>query len=155
MRKFAANYLFSDAGILMKNGIVYADDAGNAIQFIDTKGDLRETELLAFHNGILMAGFEFVKFNEAEPAPGNQLAEKIFDSVPESGTMTILNFIELARQIQSKFPEMIIPEILRELVSALKTRGFIRESRAGIFLLSGANLPELKFTSRCRIRKIF
>lgn len=153
MRKFAANYLISDSGILLKNGIVHADDSGNVIQYFDTKGDLRESELLAFHNGILMAGFEFVKSNEPAPVDENPIDEKISDL--DSEQLTIQNFAELAKQHQEKFPEMIIPEILKELASDLAKRGFIQERKAGIFLLSGANLPDLKFTPKCRIRKIF
>lgn len=153
MRKFAANYLFSDSGILLKNGIVYADDAGNALEFTDTKGDLRESELLAFHNGILIAGFEFVKSDEAESVTGNPNDEIILDL--ESDRLTIQKFAELAKQTQEQFPELNIPEILQKLTSTLVSRGFIQEKTTGIFLLSGANLPELKFTPKCRIRKIF
>lgn len=153
MRKFAANYLISDSGILLKNGIVHADDSGNVIQCFDTKGDLRESELLAFHNGILMAGFEFVKSDEPAPVAENPIDEKISDL--DSDRLTIQNFAELAKQVQELFPEMIIPEIMQKLASDLKRQGFIQEKRAGVFLLSGANLPDLKFTPKCRIRKIY
>lgn len=156
MRKFAANYLFNDAGILLKNGIVYADDEGNAVRFLDTKGDLRETDLLAFHNGILMAGCIFIRNKEVGSIPENRISETIFESVLELIQLSIQNIIELSKQIQQLFPEMTIPEILNEIRSILQLEGgFIQESLPGIYLLSGVNLPDLKFTSKSRIKKIF
>ena len=67
MRKFTANYLLSDSGVFLKNGIVIVEEDGSAIEYLDTKGDLKEIAQMSFHNGILMAGFIFVKSSDFVP----------------------------------------------------------------------------------------
>ena len=152
MRNFAANYLIDNAGMLLKNGIIHADEQGNAIRFIDTRGDLRETELLAFHNGIIFAGQKFSRTNQSSPVSGNQISEL----GSSASQLSLQEVIELAKQRQAVFPEKNIPEILNEIsAELLENEGFVQVPVPGIYLLSGANLPELKFTAKSRIRRIF
>ena len=67
MKKLAANYVISDSGEILKNGIILAEDEGSVLEYIDTEGDLQEIARLEFHNGILLGGFTFVKVREAVP----------------------------------------------------------------------------------------
>lgn len=155
MKKFAANYLITENGWLLKNGIIVAEDDGSVLEFIDTQGNLRETGLLAFHNGILLAGFELEKVSEIVPVPESPLMSFLYPLVSDSGRIGIHEFFEVGKQVQNQFPEMTISEILRELFDSLLTAGnFIIKKVTGVFLITGADLPNLKFTSKSRIKKL-
>jgi len=157
MRKFTANYLVSDSGVFLKNGILIADDEGTAVQYIDTTGDLKEIAQLSFHNGILMAGFIFSKnydsvlLSETE----NPLKSMVMLSVARSIRFSIQDLIELCKQVQYQFQDMKIPEIMNEISEVLLSNaGFVKENIPGIYILTGVYLPELHFTSRTKLKKI-
>lgn len=151
MRKFTANYLVSEDGIFLKNGIVVAGDSGTAVQYIDTKGDLREMEQLSFHNGILMAGFTFLNKTDASPVSE---ADPLIRPVEGQAEVSIQNLIELGKQAQVQFPEMKIPEIMVKIKEALTNGGFIKETIPGIFLLMSVDLAGLRFTPKSQLKKI-
>ncbi|MBL7972728.1 MAG: hypothetical protein JNL03_14510, partial [Prolixibacteraceae bacterium] len=69
MKKFAANYVISESGDLLKNSILIAEDDGTVLEYIDTKGNLQEMARLTFLNGILLSGFSFVRVREPLPVP--------------------------------------------------------------------------------------
>jgi len=157
MKKLAANYVVSEAGIFLKNGIIVAGEDGFAIEYIDTKGDLREIALLTFHNGILMAGFTFVKNNTTIPASESEHSVRsvVLRSVEGQNQVSIQNLIELGKQVQDQFPEMKIPEIMNEISEVLLTNGgFSKEKIPEIFLLIGTDLVGLDFTPKSRLKKI-
>lgn len=157
MRKFAANYLFTDAGDFLKNGIVIAQDNGTALQWIDTKGDLRESEQLIFHNGILMAGCLFTKITSATSnlESDQPLSSIVLQSVTGSTQFSIQNLIDLGKMIQIQFPDMKIPDIMKEISAVLlNSGGFIKENIPGIYLLKGVDLVNLHFTTKSRLKKI-
>jgi hypothetical protein len=157
MKKLAANYLVSETGKFLKNGILVAEEDGTAVEFIDTEGNLDEIALLSFHNGILISGFSFHRIN-AESTGSKSihfLSTTISQFVAELPQISIHELIEIGKQVQMQFPEMKIPEILSELNSFFTESGHFRKERIpGIFLLIGANLLELHFTAKSRLKKI-
>ncbi|MEI8113722.1 MAG: hypothetical protein WCI54_08830 [Bacteroidia bacterium] len=157
MRKFTANYLLSDSGVFLKNGIVIAEDDGTVMEYRDTAGDLKEIEQMSFHNGILIAGFTFSKDTGLVPLPeaDNTVRSFVILSVTGMLQFSIHDFIESGKQIQDHFPEMIIPEIMNEMAEILVADiGFKKEKTPGIFLLSGVDLPHMHFTQQTRIKRI-
>lgn len=57
MRRISANYIYTNTGKPLKNGIVELSDSGEIINIVDTQGQLRESRNLEFYNGILVPGF--------------------------------------------------------------------------------------------------
>ena len=157
MRKFAANYVVSETGVFLKNGIAIAQDDGTVLRIIDTKGDLQETEQLIFSNGILMAGCSYTKIDTATAIskPDQPFTSFVLQSVAGITHFSIQNLIDLGKQIQVQFPEMKISEILNEISEVLLTSGaFMKVNIAGIFLLTGVDLVNLHFTAKTQLKKI-
>lgn len=157
MRKFAANYLIDEAGVFLKNGIVISQNNGTELRWIDTKGDLRETEQLIFYNGILMAGCSFTKITETNSSleSDQPLRSIVLQSVTGFTQFSIQNVIDLGIKIQIQFPEMEISEIINEISAVLlNSGGFIKENIPGIYLLNGVDLVNLHFTTKSRLKKI-
>jgi hypothetical protein len=157
MKKFAANYLVSEAGIFLKNGIVVAGEDGFVVKYIDVEGDLRETEQLIFYNGILMAGCRFAKTSATTKIfeSDQEFSSFVLQSVADSIQFSIQNLIDLGKQVQVQFPEMKISAILNEISAVLLTDGgFVKETIPGIYLLTGVNLVELQFTPKSKLKKI-
>jgi len=157
MKKLAANYLVSEAGEFLKNGILVAEEDGTAVEFIDTGGDLDEIALLSFHNGILISAYTFIRINadSSISEPEHSISPFINQFVAELSQISIHNLIELGKQVQVKFPEMKIREILGEINAVLISNGsFRKENIPGIFLLIGTDLIGLHFTPKSRLRKI-
>jgi hypothetical protein len=155
MRKFAANYLVSEDGVFLKNGILEAGEEGFAIKYIDTKGDLREIAQLTFLNGILMAGFRFIKTGAANAHSDQPFDSMVMRYLAATTQFSINELIDLGKLVQHQFPDMKIPEILNKITSTLQTYGgFSMESQPGIYLLSGADLVNLHFTAKSRLKEI-
>jgi len=57
MRRFSAQYIFTNTGLPLKRGIVTAEDDGTITGIEDTGGDLAEKGSVEFHNGIIIPGF--------------------------------------------------------------------------------------------------
>lgn len=57
MKRFSAQYIFTNTGAPLKRGIVTAGDDGTITGVEDTGGDLVEKESVEFHNGIIIPGF--------------------------------------------------------------------------------------------------
>ena len=57
MKRFSAQYIFTNTGAPLKRGIVTANDDGTITGVEDTGGVLAEKESLEFHNGIIIPGF--------------------------------------------------------------------------------------------------
>ena len=157
MKKFAANYVISDSGELLKNGIVIAEDDGSVLEYIDTDGQLQEIARLEFHNGILLGGFSFVKVREA-------VSERDFDSrfsslilleISGMNEISILKWLDICKKIPALFPDMAITEIMQGINDILCTDcGFRKENTPGIYLLIGSDLIVLKLTVNCRLKRI-
>ena len=155
MKRFAANYVVSESGVFLKNGIVEADENGNFIRFINTGGNLRESALLSFHNGIVMTGFEFVKVSEIVRGAEDSFHVFIYSHISDFERITMPSLIETGKLVQEHFPDRKMPEIMKEIAEVLLAEGaFTKEIIPGIFLLTGADLPEMRFTSKSRIKKL-
>lgn len=157
MKKFAANYLISDDGRFLKNGIAVASDDGNMIEFIDTEGDLKEIAQLTFLNGILMTDFSFIRNQsdirsfQSDSSPESFIQKRIADQNEISAS----SLIDIGIHLQEQFPEMILPQILQVISNSLLFEGnFSRFQLPGLVLLSGVNLPELRFTAKSKLKKI-
>ncbi len=142
----AANYLISETGKLLKNGILLAEDNGMALDFINTNGDLDEIAQLTFHNGILIAGQTFTRIYSENQEPFNP-------AIPVKEQISLYELVELAKEYQLQSPEKSIPEIWSELNADLSL-SFRKEFVVGIFLIIGCDLPGLHFTSKSRLKKI-
>jgi hypothetical protein len=152
MRKLAANYIVSDSGKFLKNGILLAHEDGTALEFIDTKGNLDEIAQLTFHNGIVIPGNTFHRINleRTFPQPEGSFICSLVAGIEQ---ISLHNLVEIGKQIQAQFPEMKIPEIMDSLNSVLDSQ-FRKERTPGIFLLVGSDLPGLHFTHKSRLKKI-
>jgi hypothetical protein len=157
MKKFAANYVISDSGELLKNGIILAEDEGSVLEYIDTEGYLQEIARLEFHNGILLGGFTFVKVREAVPIMDfdSRFSSIILPEISGMNEISILKWLDICKKIPALFPDMMITEIMRGITDILCTDGgFRKEDTPGIYLLTGSDLIVLKLTTNCRIKRI-
>jgi len=157
MKKFAANYVISDSGELLKNGIIVAEDDGSVLEYIDTEGDLQEIARLEFHNGILLGGFTFVKVREAVPIMDfdSRFSSIILPKISGMNEISILKWMDICKKIPALFPDMMITEMMRGITDILCTDGgFRKEDTPGIYLLTSSDLIVLKLTINCRIKRI-
>lgn len=157
MRKYAANYLVSDTGVFLKNGIAIARTDGFIEKYIDTIGDLREVEQLSFYNGILIAGFTFARDKSFIPniLTGNPIESMVIEFLSVSVQLSIQNYMEMGKELQVLFPEMKIPAIMNEMTQILLSKGgFRKENNSGLYLLTGVDLVNLHFTPKSRLKKI-
>jgi cytosine/adenosine deaminase-related metal-dependent hydrolase len=57
MRKFSAQYIFTNTGKPLKRGIITVDDNGLIVDVEDTNGLLTEKSSVEFYNGVIVPGF--------------------------------------------------------------------------------------------------
>lgn len=157
MKKLAANYVLSESGYLLKNGILIAEDDGSVLEYTDTQGNLQEIAQLTFHNGILLAGFTFIRVRETlQVFDYDQRFLSIF--LPElaaKNEISVINWLEICKQVSEQFPDLVITEIFREITQMICAEGgFRKEYTPGIYLLSGADLLVLKLTQNVRLKRI-
>jgi aminodeoxyfutalosine deaminase len=57
MQRFSANYIYTNAGDPIRNGIVEVDDSGAIVDIINPLGQEKEYSSTEFHNGIIVPGF--------------------------------------------------------------------------------------------------
>jgi cytosine/adenosine deaminase-related metal-dependent hydrolase len=57
MKRFSAQYIITNTSSPLKRGVVTTDDFGTIISIEDTSGNLKESESIEFHNGIIIPGF--------------------------------------------------------------------------------------------------
>lgn len=156
MKKFQANYLITDEGNFLKNGIVVAKNDGTVLQFIDTTDELIEIASLSFLNGILITSFSFSKSNSPDQMrkSDHPVIKQAINLVEGRTTLSLTDFVEIAKQIQENFAEIKIPEILKGISDALMLYGFVKVDQPGIFLITGVDLPQLRFKPSTKIKKI-
>ena len=58
MKRFSAHYIFPLVSEPLKNGIISIDNDGVVLAISDTGGQLRESDRLEFHSGIIIPGIE-------------------------------------------------------------------------------------------------
>lgn len=153
MKKFAAHYLLTNTGLLLKNGMAVAQDDGT-IHFIDTKGELTEAERMIFHSGLLISAFEFIKSKKFTLPSGTVNKPKLFYPLINKELITLNEVIDLAEQHQDQFPEMNILQLLNQTEQALQSASFVKNTIPGLYLLSGIDAKNLHFTLRTRLKKV-
>jgi hypothetical protein len=104
-----------------------------------------------------MAGFNFVRVRETlQVFDYDQRFLSIF--LPEleaKNEISVLNWLEICKQVSDFFPNLVITEIFREITSMMCAEGgFRKENIPGIYLLSGADLLVLKLTKNVRLKRI-
>jgi cytosine/adenosine deaminase-related metal-dependent hydrolase len=57
MKRFSAQYIFTNTGSALKRAVITAEDDGTIVSISDTGGNLSEAESISFHNGIIIPGF--------------------------------------------------------------------------------------------------
>ena len=57
MKKFSAQYIFTNTGCPLKRGIITVDDNGVIVDVEDTNGLLTEKHSVEFYNGVIVPGF--------------------------------------------------------------------------------------------------
>lgn len=157
MKKYAAHYLLTDTGNLLKNGIAVAGEEGYIVEYIDTKGAIREQEQMIFFSGMLSAAFDLVKHPNSlvNPFPEDSFEIQVIQSADGSKGLSFTQLVELARQLQQQFPEMDVPALLANMIRVLTANAqYVKEPRAGIYLLTGLDLKTLHFTPQSRLKKI-
>lgn len=157
MRKFAANYVLSESGGLLKNGIVIAEDDGSVLEYIDTGGKLEEIARLIFYNGILMGGFTFVKVREPLPVFDfdPRFSSLVLPGLEGKNEISIQDWLTICKLVPEYFPDMIITEIMKGITDIICSEGgFRKEYIPGIYLLTGSDLIVLKLTRNCRLKRV-
>lgn len=152
MKKLAANYLLSDSGHLLKNGILIADDRGNVMESIDTKGDLDEMAQLTFHNGILIANNLYLRKNSAS-SEKDELVQFIDLKIAGFQQLTTSEIIDIAKQTQVEFPELKTSEVTIAIFSLLNSY-FEKREQPGVFLLVHSDLIGLHFKPQSKLKRI-
>lgn len=154
MRKFAAHYLLTPTGRLLKNGIALAKDNGT-IQWMDTKGQVDEYERMIFHSGLLLEGFEFQKMpGSALHFPPPENSPSLFNQFAHLNRLSLNEWVELAKQLQVLQPEMDMVKIIEHMEQELKTMGYEKKTIPGLYLLSGMDLGNLRFKDKTSVKKI-
>jgi hypothetical protein len=156
MKKFTANYLFSDSGEFLKNGIVVADDDGTILEYIDTTGNLKEIAKLTFLNGILISAFNYTKTERQNNLlEENPIVSFVVNAAHDLSELPLLKFLDLCKSVQEEFPKMKIPEIYSELSTAIERDGrFQKQKLRGLFLIRSLDLPELRFKQSSNLKQI-
>lgn len=152
MKKFAAHYLFTDNGLLLKNGIAVANN--KTFQFIDTGGELTEIEQMIFHSGLMIGAFEFIKQDDFASANSTGNLPLLLDQVLSKDHLSLIEIIDLVRQLQDSFPEKNIPDLLNKIEQVLLSNGFIKQTIPALYLLSGLDLKTLRLTDTTRLKKV-
>ena len=57
MKRYTAQYIFTNSGLPLKRAVISAEDDGTIISIEDTSGDLKEKHSTEFFNGIIIPGF--------------------------------------------------------------------------------------------------
>ncbi|HET6559674.1 MAG TPA: hypothetical protein VFG54_20280 [Prolixibacteraceae bacterium] len=157
MKKFAAHYLLTDTGILLKNGIAVTDEDGFVVEYIDTKGDIQELEQMIFHSGLLLGAFEL----ERQQVPAiSPFTEDLFQlqliHLPaNSDHIALHQLMDTGKVMQRQFLHMTIPDLLNSMLTVLLTQaGYVKKPLPGLYLLTGLDRSGLHFTTASRLKKI-
>jgi cytosine/adenosine deaminase-related metal-dependent hydrolase len=57
MKRFTAQYVFTNSGPPLKRAVINTEDDGTILSVSNTEGDLKETHNTEYHNGIIIPGF--------------------------------------------------------------------------------------------------
>ena len=153
MKKFAAHYLLTDSGLLLKNGMVVVDN-NQPFQFIDTRGELTEIEQLIFLSGLLISAYEVIKQDDLTPSSGTENLLSLHYPILNKDHLSFKEVIDLARQLQDSYPDSNIPDMLKKIDQQFLPNGFVKKTIPALYLLSALDLKTLRFTERTRLKKV-
>jgi Cytosine deaminase and related metal-dependent hydrolases len=57
MKRFSAQFIFTNAGPPLRRAIITAEDDGTIVKVEESSGELKETQSVEFYNGIIVPGF--------------------------------------------------------------------------------------------------
>ncbi len=146
MKKFSSNYVLSPDGALLKYGIVAVNDEGVVVGLTDTGGNLRETDRLEFHSGILVPGICPVAQERISSETEN--FQQLISEIRQCSGMNEL--FAVLKKFQEENPEESIPEIWH----LLQEKGFTPGNRSGIYVISGADLVHFRLKPDSRLKKL-
>lgn len=157
MKKHAAHYLLSDTGVLLKNGIAVTGNDGFVVEYIDTKGQIKELEQMIFHSGLLLGAFEMDK-NQGPavvPFPEDHFQLQLIDLLAHSTHISLEQLMNAAKALQKQFPGMTVPGLLNRMFQILISQaGYVKKPLPGLFLITGLDLSGMHFTPASRLKKI-
>lgn len=157
MKKFAAHYLLTSTGVLLKNGLAVTGEDGFVTAYIDTKGEIQELEQMTFHSGLLLEAFELEKREQwaVISFPEDLFHLQLIPLLANSGSISLHQLIDTAKELQQQFPEIKIPDLLNKMLMILISEaGYIKKPLPGLFLLKGLDLAGMHFTPASRLKKI-
>jgi cytosine/adenosine deaminase-related metal-dependent hydrolase len=142
MRSFAAQYIITNNGPLLKRAVVTVDDDGTVLAIEDTGGDLKERQSVEYHNGIIIPGFVNchchleLSHMRGYFSPGGGLAQFILQvrSARERDNETIIK--SAATSDKDMFRNGIV--LCADICNTTNTFGIKKESP-----ISYINLPEV------------
>lgn len=157
MKKFAAHYLLTDTGVLLKNGIAVTSEDGFVVEYIDTRGELKELEQMIFHSGLLLGAFELEKQEgpAVVPFPEDLFQLQLIHLLASSDHIPLQQLMDAAKELQKQFPEMIIPELLNKMFTILiSDSGYVKKPLPGLYLLTQLEMAGPHFTPASGLKKI-
>ncbi len=57
MRRFSAQFIFTNSGPPAKRAVICTEDDGTIISIVENEGSLQESQSVEFYNGIIVPGF--------------------------------------------------------------------------------------------------
>lgn len=157
MKKFAAHYLFTDSGALLKNGIAVTGQDDFVVEYMDTLGELQELEQMIFHSGLLLGAFELTKQPGAtiDPFPQDLFQLQLIHLLANSDQLSLHQLMDTAIELQKQFPEITIPDLLNRMFGILASgAGYVKKPLPGLYLLTGLDMTGMHFTPASRLKKI-
>jgi len=160
--KFAAHYIITGTGVVLRNGIAEVDREGRIVALIDNEGGLREQAGMEFHSGIICPAFPEL--------PQGFAIEELFRKFPHlqnyrsdlpADLAGLKGFFNWVKNIQLRKPDTELSALIslfcREVGEKLHpTRnGTIEAGKSpGLAVISGVDYQQLRLTENARIRRL-
>lgn len=157
MKRFAAHYLLTHTGVLLKNGIAVTGEDGFVAEYVDTKDGIQEMEQMIFLSGLLLEAFELIKHPGPAivPVPEDLFQVQLVYLLAHSEHISLQQLLDTGKELQKQFPEMTIPDLLNRMLAILLSEaGYMKKPLPGLYLLKGLDMTKLHFTPESRVKKI-
>ena len=155
-RKYVANLLYSLRSEPLRYGVVEVDTEGRLIGITDTGGQLRESERMEYHSGILFPGFrdslEKTDFHFLHELTNNHPdVSNLLNTLPVDRSLTGKEILSLLARVQELFPELSLDTLLRRLC---QRHAFTPGEPCRLYLISRADLPNRRITALSVLKKL-
>ncbi len=124
MKKISAHYIFPFVSAPLKKGIIVINNEGIILEITDTGGQLRESDRLEFHNGIIIPGIEGLTID---------ILRQRQHEMPDAH----LNDILKSFAAESERPQ-----------------GFVSGQKATFLLISPLDMVNLRLTEKSKLKKL-